>query len=63
MIISAGKDIAVPGQPIDREGGSYRLWKQSLWSLAEEIDKKTNDALGLLDGKGRCKTAGSLRKH
>ncbi|KAG3116311.1 hypothetical protein PI124_g5306 [Phytophthora idaei] len=63
MIIAAGKDITVPEQPIERDGVSYRLWKQSLWSLAEDLEKKTNDALDLLDGKGRIKTAGSLRKR
>ncbi|KAE8977513.1 hypothetical protein PR002_g24994 [Phytophthora rubi] len=49
--------------PLDRDGVSYRLCKQTLWTLAEELDKKTNQALVLLDNKGRCKTAGSLRKR
>ncbi|KAG3104260.1 hypothetical protein PI125_g13618 [Phytophthora idaei] len=30
MIITAGKAITVPEQPIERDGVSYRLWKQSL---------------------------------
>ncbi|KAG2780191.1 hypothetical protein PC129_g13503 [Phytophthora cactorum] len=39
MIIAAGKDTTVPEQPIERDGVSYRLWKQLLWSLAEDLEK------------------------
>ncbi|EGZ12346.1 hypothetical protein PHYSODRAFT_515131, partial [Phytophthora sojae] len=34
-----------------------------VWTLAEDLDKKVNAALGSIDGKGRSETAGSLRKR
>ncbi|OWY99037.1 hypothetical protein PHMEG_00030038 [Phytophthora megakarya] len=63
MIIAAGKDITIPAQHGNHDGISYRLWKQSIGTLAEELDKMTNDALGHLGQKGRSKTADSLRKR
>eukprot|EP00644_Phytophthora_capsici_P001927 jgi/Phyca11/505682/fgenesh2_kg.PHYCAscaffold_14_\ len=39
------------------------MWKQELWTLAEDLDRKTNKALGNIDRKGNSKTAGSLRKR
>ncbi|EGZ24502.1 hypothetical protein PHYSODRAFT_325616 [Phytophthora sojae] len=63
MIIAAGREVDVPTAPLDRDGVAYRLWKQRVWTLAEDLDKKVNAALGSIDGKGRSKTAGSLRKR
>ncbi|KAE8882386.1 hypothetical protein PF003_g33513 [Phytophthora fragariae] len=34
-----------------RDGVSYRLWKQTMGTFAEDLDKKTNQAFGLLDNK------------
>ncbi|EGZ25885.1 hypothetical protein PHYSODRAFT_480233 [Phytophthora sojae] len=58
MIIAAGREVDVPTAPLDRDGVAYRLWKQRVWTLAEDLDKKVNAALGSIDGKGRSKTAG-----
>ncbi|EGZ30110.1 hypothetical protein PHYSODRAFT_477813 [Phytophthora sojae] len=63
MIIAAGREVDVPTAPLHRDGVAYRLWKQRVWTLAEDLDKKVNAALGSIDGKGRSKTAGSLRKR
>ncbi|OWZ13497.1 hypothetical protein PHMEG_00013164 [Phytophthora megakarya] len=49
--------------PTEHDGVSYRLWKQIVWTLAENLDKKTNTALARIDGKGKSKTAESLRKR
>ncbi|KAE9038599.1 hypothetical protein PR002_g5926 [Phytophthora rubi] len=63
MIIAAGRDLDVPLAPLDPEGVAYRLWKQAVWTLAEDLDGKANTVLGNIDGKGRSRTAGSLRKR
>jgi hypothetical protein len=63
MIIAAGRNIDVPSAPLHRDGAAYQLWKQALWTLAEDLDMKANAALGSIDGKGQSKTAGSLRKR
>ncbi|EGZ08154.1 hypothetical protein PHYSODRAFT_526318 [Phytophthora sojae] len=63
IMIIAGREVDVPTAPLDRDGVAYRLWKQRVWTLAEDLDKKVNAALGSIDGKGLSKTAGSLRKR
>jgi hypothetical protein len=45
MIISAGSDIDVPTAPLHHDGVAYQPWKRELWTLAEDLDVKTNECL------------------
>ncbi|KAF4145885.1 hypothetical protein GN958_ATG04933 [Phytophthora infestans] len=63
MMVTGGRDMNIPAAPVERNGVSYRMWKQTLWTLAEDLDKKANCKLRSIDGKITSKTAGSLRKR
>ncbi|ETN01472.1 hypothetical protein PPTG_17373 [Phytophthora nicotianae INRA-310] len=63
MMIGAGRDINVSSPLLDRDGVSYRMWEQALRTLAEDMNRKTNRALGNIDRDGNSKTARSLRKR
>ncbi|KAG3004498.1 hypothetical protein PC121_g17553 [Phytophthora cactorum] len=63
MVIAGGRGVDVPSAPLERDGVAHQLGKQTLWTLAESLDKNTNTALVNIDGKCLSKKAGSLRKR
>ncbi|GAB9476842.1 hypothetical protein Gpo141_00013900 [Globisporangium polare] len=63
MLILGGTALHVPARPFGNATIAHELWKQTVWTLAENLDRATNDKLHAIDGKRRTKTAGSLRKR
>ncbi|KAF4127845.1 hypothetical protein GN958_ATG22961 [Phytophthora infestans] len=63
MMVTGGRDMNIPAAPVERNGVSYRMWKQALWALVEDLDKKANCKLRSIDEKSTSKTAASLRKR
>ncbi|EEY63111.1 uncharacterized protein PITG_14761 [Phytophthora infestans T30-4] len=63
MMVTGGRDMNIPAAPVERTEVAYRMWKQTLRTLAEDLDKKANCKLRSINGKSTSKTAGSLRKR
>ncbi|KAG3183039.1 hypothetical protein PC128_g14397 [Phytophthora cactorum] len=55
MIIAGDWDVDVPSAPLERDGVVHQLWKQTLWMLAESLNKTPTRRSAISTGRAARK--------